>query len=141
MEFLGPINPLGRRTSAWYIIIETNYLTRWEEAMTVMDCTVATKSKFIFENIVTRFGCPGILMSEQGSHFINRTVRALTEEFEMQHQKSTPYHLQENGTVEAFNKIFETALTKVCNTNRVESDLKILAVLWAYRTTCKRLTG
>ena len=80
MDFVGPVNPPGRRTSAQYIIIEIDYLTRWEEAMTVMDCTIATEAKFIFENILTRFGCPRILMSDHGSHFINRTMKALIKE-------------------------------------------------------------
>ena len=80
VDFVGPINPLGKRTGARYIITTTDYLTRWEEAAPVVDCTVVTAAKFIFENIVTQFGCPRILMSDQGSHFINRTVRALFEE-------------------------------------------------------------
>ena len=86
-------------------------------------------------------GFPRILISDQGRHFINRTVRAMTEELQIQHKKSTPYHLQANGTVEEFNIISDHPLTKVCNANRDYWDLKISAVLWAYRTTCKRLRG
>jgi hypothetical protein len=42
----------------------------------------------------------------------------MNEEFEVHHQKSTSYHAQTNGTVEAFKKIMENALTKIYNINR-----------------------
>jgi hypothetical protein len=85
IDFVGPINPPGRRTRARYIITVTEYLTRWAEARVVKDCSTATVAQFIFEDIITRFGCPKILMSDQGTHFINKTIEALTQEFEFHH--------------------------------------------------------
>ena len=64
VDFVGLINPSGKGTGARYIITATNYLTRWAVAALVVDCTAATVVRFIFENIVTSFRCPLILMSD-----------------------------------------------------------------------------
>ncbi len=69
IDFVGPINPPTKRIGARYIIIVTDYLTRLEKAQLIRDCST-TSVKFIFEYILTRFGFPGILMSDQGSHFL-----------------------------------------------------------------------
>jgi transposase InsO family protein len=141
IDFVRPINSLGKCTGARYIITATDYLTRWVEAAPVKDYSTVTIVQFIFENILTRFGCLRILMSDQCTHFLTQTIQLLTEEFQIYHQKSNPYHPQANGTVEAFNKILENALTKICNANRDDWDTKIPVVLWAYRTTCKKLAS
>jgi transposase InsO family protein len=111
------------------------------EATLVKDCSAETTTYFLFEQVITRFGCPRVLMSDQGTHFVNNTIKAMNEDFEVHHRKNTPYHPHENDIVEAFNKILENALTKICNVNKDDRDLKIPLVLWAYRTTCKILAG
>jgi hypothetical protein len=60
-------------------------------------------------------------MSDHGSHFLNETIQQLTHEFMIHHQ--------ENGMVEAFNKILENELTKVCNVQRDNWDQGIPTVL------------
>ena len=79
VDFVGPINPLGKRTGARYIITTTNYLTRWDEAVPIKDCTVAFSANFLFNNVVTRFRCMKILKSNQGTHFVNQFIDELTK--------------------------------------------------------------
>lgn len=55
-----------------YVITLIDYLTSWEEASTIKDCSAEMEVQFMFENIVTRFGYLRILMSDQGMHFLNK---------------------------------------------------------------------
>ena len=107
IDFIVPINPLGNKIGARYIITATDYVIRWAKAQAAKYCTIDTAAHFIFEQIHTRFGYPKILMSDRGMHFFNQTIQALNEEFRIHHAKSTPYHPQDNGVVEAFKKKIE----------------------------------
>eukprot|EP00253_Pinus_taeda_P012726 PITA_12726 len=83
IDFAGPIQPPGKKKVVWYIIIETKYLTGWAEVQPVKDCTRETIVKFLFEYVLARFDCPNILMSDHGTHFLNETISALTEDFQV----------------------------------------------------------
>jgi transposase InsO family protein len=89
-----------------------------EKAREVKDYSETTVVCFIFDDIITRFGCPKTLMRDKGANFINKTIEALTQKFKVHHQKRMPYHPQENGTIEAFDNILETTLMKICSMNR-----------------------
>ena len=91
--------------------------------------------------MVTIFGCPKILLSDEDTHFVNKVIAKLTVEFQIHHRKTTPYHPQVNGMVEALNKILENALTKVCNVHQDDWDHKVSAVLLAYHMNYKRIVG
>jgi len=92
IEFIGPIQPPSKKIGMQYIITAIMYLTKWEEAQPVKDCTVATTANFLFEYVLTRFGFPKIFMSDRGTHFLNETISVMLEEFQVYHQKRMPYH-------------------------------------------------
>jgi len=64
-----------------YIITATDYLGRWAKEQPVKDCSMKTTVKFIFEYVLYRFGCLRILMSDKSTHFLNKTIEEITEEF------------------------------------------------------------
>jgi hypothetical protein len=136
-----PFPQRERRTGAKYIITVVEYVTKWEEVEPVESCTKEVATKFIYENIITRFGCPLTLINDQGTHFVNETIKVLLEIFLIDHRKMTSYHPQENGAVESFNKTLHKGLTKICGINKDDWDDKIPAILWAYRSTFKISTG
>jgi len=47
INFIGPIQPPGKKTGALYIITVTKYLTRCAEAQLVKDCIGATNNKVL----------------------------------------------------------------------------------------------
>jgi transposase InsO family protein len=79
------------------------------------------------------------MANDHGSHFISNTITTLTTQFLIQHHTHSPYHPLDNGIMETFNKILERGLTKVCYANKEDWDDRVPTVLWAYRTTKKKL--
>ena len=140
LDFIGPVNLPPKSTKNWYIILATDYTTKWVETRALKDITAKSTAKFFFEEIITKFGCPLEFVSDQGNHFINETIKVLAQEFMILHRKSTTYYPQANRQAENTNKVIKIALTKMVNANQIDWDTKLHAALWAYRTTYKVTT-
>jgi len=74
IDFLGLINPHGKKTSVHYIITAMNYLTRWAKAHLIKDFKIDIVFRFVFEYILSRFVCLDIPMSDRGTHFIKNMI-------------------------------------------------------------------
>ena len=115
-----------------YIVAATNYVTKWVEAKALIDNLVKKTVKFLYEHIITRFGCPLKLVSNQGTHFINELVEALTKTFHIKHRRATTYYPRCNGQAESTNKTLKRILTKMVETRKGSWDTHLLSTLWAY---------
>ncbi len=92
LDFVGPIKLAGRYTRNKYILIATNYAIKWVEERTLRTNTTIVTTKFLYECILTKFGCSLIIVIDQGVHFINDAIKYLTDHFMMKHVNSTTYY-------------------------------------------------
>ena len=72
-------------------------MTKWVEAKAALKNDAHTTAKFLYENVFTRYSLPIETVSNRGSHFLNKVIEHLLNEFMVIHKKSTPYHPQANG--------------------------------------------
>ena len=107
IDFVGPIDQPAARTHDQYIIVATDYMTKWVEAKATPKNDAHTTAKFLYENVFTRYGLPIEIMSDRGSHFLNKVIEHLLNEFMVVHRKLAPYHLQANGQAKSTNKILK----------------------------------
>ncbi|KAL3681416.1 hypothetical protein R1sor_024372 [Riccia sorocarpa] len=141
IDFIGHINPPSRSTRHKYIIVATDYVTKWAEAASFTRARGSVTVQFLHQNIISRFGVPITIITDNGTHFVNDAVAELAEAYGIEHRRSTPYHPQTNGQVERTNGILVNVLKKTIALNPTDWDRKLIGALWAYQTTYKVTTG
>uniref|UniRef100_A0A2N9HNA9 Integrase catalytic domain-containing protein n=1 Tax=Fagus sylvatica TaxID=28930 RepID=A0A2N9HNA9_FAGSY len=139
LDLIGPINP----PSGGYIWIlaATEYFTKWVEAIPLRKATGAAVANFIREHIITRFGIPHKIISDNGTPFVNKDVREVLEHYRIKHRRSTPYYPQGNGQAEATNRMLLRILSKMVFDYGKGWNSHLADVLWAYRGSPKTATG
>jgi transposase InsO family protein len=139
LDFIGPINPMSRRKK--YILVCTDYVTKWVEAKALYSANERSVVDFLFEEIFTHFGVPREIVTDQGTQFTFNLVKDLTKQYKIKHIKSSPFHPQGNGQVESTNKVIEVILTKIVQLHHKDCIDRFPEALWDYRTTWRNTTG
>ena len=140
IDFIGPIFPVSARKKR-YIILATDYATKWVEAKATRKNDAETSAIFLFEEILMRFGHPLELVSDRGTHFLNDVIVGLTNKYLIKHRKTTPYNPKANGLTERANGIVGKILNKMVSAHKTDWDRKLPSAVHAYNTTEKTTTG
>ena len=104
------MGPFPKSRDVEYILVVVDYVSKWVEAL---PCRAADSKKMFHEVIFPRFGTPRMVISDGGSHFIDKTFRKFLAEYGVKHNVATPYHPQTSGQAETSNKQIKNILQKI----------------------------
>ena len=124
-----------------YFLVGTNYFRKWVETEPLANIRDVDAKKFIWKNIVTRFGVPHAIVSDNGLQFDSKMFKKYCSELGIINRYSTPAYPQGNGQVEAVNKVIVSGLKKRLDDAKGKWVEELPHVLWTYRTTPRRSTG
>lgn len=91
---MGPL-PKTKKNNQ-YIIVATNYSTKWSEAAATKRNTQEVAVDFLYNEVVCRYGIPLEVVMDQGSHFIDGLVTNLLDKLSVKHRRATPNYPHSN---------------------------------------------
>ena len=138
MDILGPLKETVNGYK--YIIVFTDYLTRWPEAFPLKNREAKTIAKVFINEIVARHSAPKILLSDQAKEFMSNLVKEVSDYLTVNKINTTAYHAQCNGLTERFNATLCQILSTYVNDNQTNWDEFISIALFAYRSSINETT-
>lgn len=131
IDFTGPL-PITKNANR-YIIIFIDHCTKWVEALAVPDQTAETAAKALFSCVVSRFGVPSRIHSDQGTQFESQVFHGLCSLLNIKKSRTTPYHPMGNGLAEKTVKNVKEIISSYVNEFQDNWDEFIDPALFALR--------
>ena len=121
-----------------WLIVATDYFTKWVEAEPLTHITDADSKKFVWKNIIC---IPRVLMSDNETQFDSGPFKAFCEQYRIRNHFSTPGYLQGNGQAEFSNKTLLDGIKKSLEKAKGRWVEELPSILCTYRTTPRSSIG
>eukprot|EP00253_Pinus_taeda_P021749 PITA_21749 len=140
LNFIGEIHPSSLGQHKW-ILTATDYFTKWIEAIPCRQANESTIIQFLESNILSRFGCPEKIITDNTAAFKYKKMINFCHKFHITLGHSTAYYPQGNGLAESSNKSLINIIKKLLEENKKNWHRKLTNALWAYILSTKKYIG
>ena len=79
------------------MLVAVDYFTKWAEAEALANIHDVDVKKFVWKNIITKFGVSNSLILNNGLQFDSRSFREFCSNLGIRNRYSTPTYPQGNG--------------------------------------------
>ena len=134
------VGPLPYSSGKRYVIVGTDYFTRYVETRALTHKTATSTAKFLIEDILARHGAPKTILSDQGTNFTSNLVQKLSEFMTTRWQFSTTYHPATNGLTERINRTLCQMLIHYSQNNKSKWSRVLPMITFAYNTSTNAST-
>ena len=138
-DYLGPF-PVTERDHR-YVLLFTDHFTKNVEIIPVSDMTAEVCATKLLNEVISRWGCPLAVHSDQGRTFESKVLRELCRMLEVRKTRSSVRNPRGNGQVERFNRTLLRMIKAYLCGEQEEWDLHLGCLAGAYRATPNESTG
>ncbi|XP_022088652.1 uncharacterized protein LOC110978178 [Acanthaster planci] len=101
----------------------------------IPDLTAETVTQTLVEQVITHFGTPLEIHTDQGREFEAGFFQGVRQLLGIQKTRTMPFHPQSDGMVECFNRTVKTILSMFVDENQKNWDKHLPYVTMAYRSS------
>ena len=125
-----------------YLLTAICFYSRFPFAIPVPDTSGPTAAKALFQHVFTQVGIPSKILSDRGSGFQSDLMKSFYELLGIEKLTTSSYQPSTNGRCERFHRFLGPAITmETRRMDQLDWDVKIPAILFAYRITDTEATG
>ncbi len=139
MDFIGPFPPSKQRRNRFCLVV-VDQLSGWVELAAMPNAKAFRVTSFLEDQICCRYGSPKVIVTDNASNFIGKTMKKLCRDWAIKHVMVSAYHASANRC-ERNNKDIGRMIASFAHENHQLWDVHLQKFALALRSMINETTG
>ena len=124
-----------------YLLTFIDHLTGFADAYAIGNKRGDTVASILHQDYIPRYGPPEMILSDNGTEFVNSAVAGILRAHGVEHRHTTPYHPRTNGLIERWHRTLKGIMGRLMAVNNSSWEEQLGPALAAYRSSASSSRG